>query len=71
VKETVALYVRLPADLRQRLELGRTAGYADAPWHAPTMQAFLVALLDQQLPQLPPPPPPPKPARAKPKKKKR
>jgi len=62
MKETVALYVRIPAELKHRLELGRLAGYGDTPWRAPTMQTFLVALLDQQLPPLPPPAPP-KPAR--------
>jgi hypothetical protein len=66
----VALYVRIPATLRQRLEMGRVAGYADAPWRAPTIQAFIIALLDQNLPPLPPPPPPPKAPRKPAKRKK-
>jgi hypothetical protein len=61
---SIALYVRIPTTLRQRLEMGRVAGYGDSPWRAPTIQSFVIALLDQNLPALPPPPSPPKAPRA-------
>lgn len=49
--ESIALYIRIPKELAERIELGRVAGYGDSPWRAPTKQAFLIGLLEANLPR--------------------
>ena len=48
------LYLRITPAFRERLERGRTAGYTNS-WGAPSMQDYVIALLDPLLPQLAPP----------------
>ncbi len=52
-KPTVGIYFRVTHDFRARLEAGRVAGYRDRLHQAPSLQEYLVALLEPHLPARP------------------
>lgn len=45
----IGLHVRITPVLRDRIELGRLAGFHDRPLDAPTTQAFIETLLETGL----------------------
>jgi hypothetical protein len=45
-KPHVALYVRIPAELRARIEAKRLADAGDQPWSAQNVQQLVISALD-------------------------
>jgi hypothetical protein len=51
----IALYIRIPLSLSERIEAGRVAASPDAPWRAPNKQDYLVGILEREVPGGAPP----------------